>query len=346
MTDHTPTTTSPTRIEELHTRLVDQLHKDGSIRSPRVKEAFHAVPRHAFLPHATAEEAYTNAPVHIKYDETGASISCGSQPGVVAMMLEQAAIEPGMRVLELGAGTGYNAALLGHLVGPSGSVTTIDVDDDLVQGVQTRLKEQGSANVEAVLGDGALAIPTKHPSTASSPLWAHTMCPGMGGAAGTGRTADRSGPYRRGREPFHRLGGRGRSLGLGRKCLVHVHALRGGIGDDQRTVLALDPDATVQVQTNQDQSIHPEQVRGILTEPVKTVWSGVTFGKAQPLDTLWLWLATHLPNRLSRMPVQRTAIDTGLVTPGLPWGDMAAVPVGERGLAYLTMRPDPTRRPP
>src|SRR5699024_8671489 len=91
----------------------------------------------------------------------------------------------------------------------------------------------------------------------------------------------------------------------------------------------------------QDQTIHPAQVRGILTEPVKTVWSGVTFGKAQPLDTLWLWLATHLPNRLSRMPVQRTAIDTGLVTPGLPWGDMAAVPVGERGLAYLTMRPDP-----
>src|SRR5699024_1902769 len=105
--------------------------------------------------------------------------------------------------------------------------------------------------------------------------------------------------------------------------------------------LALDPDATVQVQTNQDQSIHPEQVRGILTEPFKTVWSGVTFGKAQPLDTLWLWLATHLPNRLSRMPVQRTAIDTGLVTPGLPWGDMAAVPVGARGLAYLTMRPAP-----
>src|SRR5699024_11496177 len=92
----------------------------------------------------------------IKYDETGASISCGSQPGVVAMMLEQAAIEPGMRVLELGAGTGYNAALLGHLVGPSGSVTTIDVDDDLVQGAQTRLKEQGSANVEAVLDDGSL----------------------------------------------------------------------------------------------------------------------------------------------------------------------------------------------
>src|SRR5699024_8719885 len=137
---------SPTRIEELHTRLVDQLHKDSSIRSPRVKEAVHAVPRHPFLPHSTAEEAYTNAPVHIKYDETGASISCGSQPGVVAMMLEQAAIEPGMRVLELGAGTGYNAALLGHLVGPSGSVTTIDVDDDLVQGAQTRLKEQGSAN--------------------------------------------------------------------------------------------------------------------------------------------------------------------------------------------------------
>ena len=342
MTDHTPTTTSPTRVEELHTRLVDQLHKDGSIRSPRVKEAFHAVPRHAFLPHATAEEAYTNAPVHIKYDETGASISCGSQPGVVAMMLEQAAIEPGMRVLELGAGTGYNAALLGHLVGPSGSVTTIDVDDDLVQGAQTRLKEQGSANVEAVLGDGALGHPDKAPfdriiATVGSHdvprAWVEQLAPG-------GRLI----------VPVRIAGDVSRSIALEAEgdhwvsvasALCTFMPLRGGIGDDQRTLLALDPDATVQVQTNQDQSIHPEQVRGILTEPVKTVWSGVTFGKAQPLDTLWLWLATHLPNRLSRMPVQRTAIDTGLVTPGLPWGDMAAVPVGERGLAYLTMRPDP-----
>ena len=343
MTDHTPTTASPAQIEELHARLVDQLCENGAIRSPRVEEAFRAVPRHAFLPHATIEEAYTNAPVHIKYDETGASISCGSQPGVVAMMLEQAAIEPGMRVLELGAGTGYNAALLGHLTGPEGSVTTIDVDDDLVEGAQTRLKEQGITNVEALLGDGALGHPDGAPfdriiATVGSHdvprAWVDQLAPGGRLITPVRIAGDVSRSI-----VFEADGDHWTSL---ESSLCTFMPLRGGIGDDPRTVLALDADATACVQANQDQSIHPEQVRGILAEPFETVWSGVTFGKGQPLDTLWLWLATHLPNRLSRMPVQRTAIDTDLVSPGLPWGDMAAVPVGERGLAYLTMRPDPT----
>jgi protein-L-isoaspartate(D-aspartate) O-methyltransferase len=52
-----------------------------------------------------------------------------------------------------------------------------------------------------------------------------------------------------------------------------------------------------------------------------------------------LRLATTLDNRLSRMPVQQQGVANGLITPGLPWGDMASVPIKERGLAYLTMRP-------
>ncbi|WP_083931797.1 methyltransferase, FxLD system [Nocardiopsis salina] len=342
MTDHTPTTTPTSETEPLHARLVEQLREAGSIRSPQVEDAFRTVPRHAFLPHATVEEAYTNAPVHIKYDETGNSISCGSQPGIVAMMLEQAAIEPGMRVLELGAGTGYNAALLGHLTGPNGSVTTIDVDTDLVEEARARLKEHGATNVEAVLGDGALGHPGDAPydrivATVGSHdvprAWVDQLAPG-------GRLII----------PIRIAGDVSRSIVFEANgdhwtsvdsALCTFMPLRDSVGDDRRTVLAADEDATVQVQANQDQSIYPEQVRGVLAEPSKAVWSGVTFGKGQPLDTLWLWLATHLPNRLSRMPVQRTAIDTGLVSPGLPWGDMAAVPIDERGLAYLTMRPDP-----
>ncbi|MFB1049316.1 methyltransferase, FxLD system, partial [Streptomyces chrestomyceticus] len=80
------------------------------------------VPRHVFVPDASLEDAYANAPVHIKYDTDGTSISCASQPGVVALMLDQLDVRPGQRVLELGAGTGYNAGLLAHLVGASGHV--------------------------------------------------------------------------------------------------------------------------------------------------------------------------------------------------------------------------------
>jgi protein-L-isoaspartate(D-aspartate) O-methyltransferase len=71
-------------------------------------------------------------------------------------MLDQLDAQPGERVLELGAGTGYNAALLAHLVGESGHVTTLDVDDDLVEGARAHLAAAGITNAEAVTRDGAL----------------------------------------------------------------------------------------------------------------------------------------------------------------------------------------------
>jgi protein-L-isoaspartate(D-aspartate) O-methyltransferase len=108
------------------------------------------------LPHAPLEDAYANTVVDVKYDTDGTSISCASQPEIVAIMLERLDARPGERILELGAGTGYNAALLAHLVGETGHVTTIDVDDDLVEGVRAHLAVAGVTNVEALTRDGAL----------------------------------------------------------------------------------------------------------------------------------------------------------------------------------------------
>jgi protein-L-isoaspartate(D-aspartate) O-methyltransferase len=68
------------------------------------------------------------------------------------MMLEQLAVRPVDSVLEIGAGTGYNAALLATLTGPGGHVTTIDVDDDLVDGARRHLAAAGITNVNVVLG--------------------------------------------------------------------------------------------------------------------------------------------------------------------------------------------------
>lgn len=132
------------------------------------------VPRHVFVPEAPLEDAYANAPVHIKYDTVGTSISCASQPSIVALMLDQLDVQPGQRVLELGAGTGYNAGLLAHLVGENGHVTTLDVDDDLVEGARAHLAAAGITNVEAVTRDGALGYAEEHRTTASSPPSAHT----------------------------------------------------------------------------------------------------------------------------------------------------------------------------
>lgn len=154
---NTDTITTPTSdAERLRNALVDQLRADGSVRTPAVETALRTVPRHVFVPDVPLEDAYANAPVHIKYDTDGSSISCASQPGVVALMLDQLDAREGERILELGAGTGYNAGLLAHLVGESGHVTTLDVDDDLVEGARAHLSAAGTTNVEAVARDGAL----------------------------------------------------------------------------------------------------------------------------------------------------------------------------------------------
>lgn len=93
--------------------------------TPAVEAALRTASRYVFVPYASVEDAYANAPVHIKYDTAGTSISCASWPGVVALILDQLGADTGI---------GYNAALFAHLVGESGLVTTLDVDDDLVEG--------------------------------------------------------------------------------------------------------------------------------------------------------------------------------------------------------------------
>ncbi len=106
--------------ERLRHALVDSVRKSGYACTPSVETAMRAVARHLFVPEASLKDAYANATVHIKYDSDGASISCASQPDIVALMLDQLQAQPGHTVLELGAGTGYNAGLLGH-IGPATS---------------------------------------------------------------------------------------------------------------------------------------------------------------------------------------------------------------------------------
>jgi len=81
----------------------------------------------------------------------------------MATMLEQLGLEPGHRVLEIGAGTGYNAALMAHLVGGAGEVTTIDLDEDIAEGARAHLASAGFGRVRVVLGDGALGYPAGAP---------------------------------------------------------------------------------------------------------------------------------------------------------------------------------------
>jgi protein-L-isoaspartate(D-aspartate) O-methyltransferase len=140
-----------------HAALVDQLVKTGTIRSRRVEAAFRAVPRHPFLPGVALEEVYQDTHVATKRIG-GRVVSSSSQPAMMAIMLEQLAAEPGQRVLEIGAGTGYNAALLAHIVGPGGAVTTLDVDPEIVAAARAHLAAAGVSAVRVVCADGTLGF--------------------------------------------------------------------------------------------------------------------------------------------------------------------------------------------
>ena len=94
------------------------------------------------------------------WPERGWRPSCSaSQPSVVVGMLEALTVERGQRVLEIGTGTGYNAALLAELVGPRGHVLTVDVDSELVSAARKNLAAAGYQDrVEVLLADGAAAL--------------------------------------------------------------------------------------------------------------------------------------------------------------------------------------------
>ena len=140
--------------------LVDQLRERGVIRSDPVARAFAAIPRHRFLPPLPLERVYRiDQAIPTHFDGAGVPISSSSAPVIMAVMLEMLEIEPGQRVLEVGAGTGYNAALMGRLVGGEGSVTSIDIDPVVTAGAAANLGGAGIGGVQIVTGDGWLGEP-------------------------------------------------------------------------------------------------------------------------------------------------------------------------------------------
>ena len=148
--------------DELRQRLVEKLRADGVLRDPAVERALRTVPRHLFVPDVPLEHAYSDNAIPT-YEEGGLPISSASQPAIVAIMLQQLRVEPGMRVLEIGAGTGYNAALLAELVGPSGAVTTVDIGEVIAAEARGRLASAGYPRVAVIAADGAAGWPPNAP---------------------------------------------------------------------------------------------------------------------------------------------------------------------------------------
>jgi protein-L-isoaspartate(D-aspartate) O-methyltransferase len=139
---------------EIRERMVrDQIEARG-VRDPRVLEAMRTVPRHRFVPDASLRQAYADHPLPIGEGQTI------SQPFIVASMTELLDPQPGDRVLEVGTGSGYQAAVLSRLVA---HVYSIELVPELAERARSRLRELGYENVEVITGDGYAGLPEHAP---------------------------------------------------------------------------------------------------------------------------------------------------------------------------------------
>lgn len=150
MTSATPSTVQDTgdqqhtpSSQELRERMVAELIESGMLTDPNIEEAFRAVPREVFCPPGTPLEApyAIHDVVHTREDTDGVVLSSVSAPYMQAENLAQLRVEPGMRVLEIGSGP--MAAMLAHLVGPTGQVVSVDIDPSVTDRVRAGLDELG-----------------------------------------------------------------------------------------------------------------------------------------------------------------------------------------------------------
>ncbi|MDH6110201.1 protein-L-isoaspartate(D-aspartate) O-methyltransferase [Kitasatospora sp. MAP12-15] len=325
-----------TTPERLRNALVDQVIKEGRVRTPRIEEAMRTVPRHMFVPAASLEEAYANSTVDIKQTDDGTSISCASQPGIIGLMLEQLQPQPGDKVLELGAGSGYNAGLLAHLVGENGHVTTIDVDDDLVEGARSHLAAAGIKNVTVLKTDGALGHPDGAPY--------NSIIAAVGAHAVPHAWMDQLAPGGRLLVPQRLRGSVSRSIAYEQKNGAWVSIgsemntfmpLREGVADDDRHMIPLTANGSVRLQTNDEHSVDVEALADVLEQPRTVVWSDVYYRVMESPEWMELWLTCTLPSGLNRMLFKRETVGSLLTDDPYPSSTAAF----EKGaLTYLARR--------
>ncbi|MFO7903836.1 MAG: protein-L-isoaspartate(D-aspartate) O-methyltransferase [Pirellulaceae bacterium] len=141
------------RFTQKRQHLVDAIERQG-IRDAAVLDAMRSVPREAFLPPKLHEFAYRNAPLPIGNEQTI------SQPFVVALMTAALELEPGNKVLEIGTGSGYAAAILGEIVQ---EVYTVERYGELAEKARACLRKAGYTNVHVLHGDGTQGWPEHAP---------------------------------------------------------------------------------------------------------------------------------------------------------------------------------------
>ncbi|MFF5476718.1 methyltransferase, FxLD system [Streptomyces sp. NPDC012935] len=334
---------APVSDQQLRDAMVQRLIELGAARSPRVVAAFRSVPRHLATPDVAMARTYDAEYAAVtKTDATGVDVSSVSAPRIQAMQIEQADIQPGMSVLEIGSG-GVNAAYLAELLGEQGRVITMDIDHDVTQRAKDFLKGTGHRNVTVITADGEHGAPGHAPydrilvtvqAADIPPAWIHQLKEG-------GRLV----------VPL-RMRGMTRTIAFvrdGERLVSDGFELCGfvpmqGAGENRVRLAVLHDTDGEEIALRLDG--HPEPDTEALRTALRTAraeaWSGVTLAGDESNEHLDLWLTTALDN-LPLMAAKPSARQRGLVASASPLG----VPtlVDGDSFAYRTVRAtdDPDR---
>jgi len=143
-------------MEEKIERLIEIMKGKGFLTKQEIEDAIRKTPREFFVPKQHKEEAYEDRPIETKNMQTI------SQPSVVARMTEWLDVKPKMKVLEIGAGSGWQSAIIAKLVYPE-TVYAVEKHADLVEFARNNLRNANVNNVQVIHGDGILGFPKEAP---------------------------------------------------------------------------------------------------------------------------------------------------------------------------------------
>lgn len=274
--------------DRLRADLVAALRERGSIRSPAVAAAFASVPRERFVPEASLPVAYgVNDAIVTKHGAGGEATSSVSAPWLQAEMLEDAHLRRGARVLEVGSG-GYNAALIAEIVGPEGTVVSVDIDPFVTERAARFLTDTGYPHVKVILGDAEYAAEEYGPYDvilvtvgAWDCPWGHLLAPG-GRLVVPLRFASITRTI-----TFTPDGDR--LIGHNPTVCGFVDIQGAGAHTEQQAVLA---GGAVKLTIDGGQALDIAALDEALTGARTELWTAVTVRNREPFDTFHLWLAT------------------------------------------------------
>ncbi len=144
-------------FNEKRKKLVSKLKKEGRIKKIEVEKAFLDIPREYFIPENLKYFAYSDTPLEIGYNQTI------SAPHMVAIMCEDLDLKEGQKILEIGSGSGYHAAIISKIIGKKGHIISIERIPKLADFAKKNLKKIGVKNIDIILGDGSMGYKDKAP---------------------------------------------------------------------------------------------------------------------------------------------------------------------------------------